>query len=105
MEIKKGLLHHNRNLLESPYSAIVLKFLNCDTLVSFGVDDIFHKLDRGQVDTTYEMFKCGNGLSTAKLNAFSCAVCIKYIITAIYIPENNVRNLITMLLNFSDIFS
>ena len=34
-ENKKGLLHHNGDLLESPYSAIALRFLDCDTIVSF----------------------------------------------------------------------
>ena len=52
-EIKKGLLHHNGDLLESPYSAIALRFLDCDTIVSFRVDDFFHKLNRGQVNATH----------------------------------------------------
>ena len=69
-----------------------------DTRIPLAFNDLFHRFRRCGVDVTQEIPECRNRLSAVQLNPFSFAVDMEKVVSAVHIPENNVRQPIAAVL-------
>ena len=79
----------------------IISTSNLNRLIAVTVQDGIHHFNRCLIHATDQVFKCAYGLSRNKLHTLSVLICQKYIMPAINIPENYIRDFIPMFLIYS----
>src|SRR5699024_1109049 len=91
----------------SKSTAYTIKFLfliitsNLNRLIAFAVQDGVHHLNRSLVHASNQILKCACGLPRNQLYAFSVLICQKYIVSAIYVPEDHIRDFVSVFFVYS----
>lgn len=65
-------------------------------VVSSGADDLFHGFHRRHINGLHDGAEYGGGLAAEELNASSLCVRMENIVAAVYIPEDDIRDSVTV---------
>ena len=74
-----------------PPPSFLCRISSSDACVPLALNHFFHRFNRRAVNIVQEILECRNRLAAVQLDPFSSTVGMEDIVSAVYIPENNIR--------------